>query len=145
MRVQLREPGEEHKETIDSGSRAAAAGGITAMVCLPNTEPAIDDVADVEFIARNAREVKQVTIFAHGTNTRGARRENLTQVGLDGVAASMGFTDGPRTDPGDPLVGRAAHNSRGRASSPPWSVCRTPGRLSTTWRSWSSSRAARAR
>src|SRR3546814_4150559 len=72
MRVQLREPGEEHKETIDSGSRAAAAGGITAMVCLPNTEPAIDDVAVVEFIARRAREVKLVKIFAYGTITRGA-------------------------------------------------------------------------
>ena len=44
MRVQLREPGEEHKETIETGSLAAAAGGVTSMVCLPNTEPIIDDV-----------------------------------------------------------------------------------------------------
>ena len=45
MRVQLREPGEEHKETIASGAGAAAAGGVTSMVCLPNTDPIIDDVA----------------------------------------------------------------------------------------------------
>ena len=45
MRVQLREPGEEHKETIASGAAAAAAGGVTSMVCLPNTDPIIDDVA----------------------------------------------------------------------------------------------------
>ncbi len=54
MRVQLREPGEEHKETIETGSLAAAAGGVTSMVCLPNTEPIIDDVAGVR-IHRPAR------------------------------------------------------------------------------------------
>ncbi len=96
MRVQLREPGEEHKETIDSGSRAAAAGGITAMACLPNTEPAIDDVAVVEFIARRAREVKLVKIFAYGTVTRGARGESLTEMGLLQEAGAVGFTDGLR-------------------------------------------------
>src|SRR5690554_6117208 len=58
MRVQLREPGEEHKETIATGSAAGAAGGVTSMVCLPNAAPVIDDVAAVEFIARRARETK---------------------------------------------------------------------------------------
>src|SRR5260221_3480286 len=58
MRVQLREPGEEHMETIASGAGAAAAGGVTSMVCLPNTDPIIDDVATVEFIARRARETR---------------------------------------------------------------------------------------
>src|ERR1700756_6034165 len=48
MRVQLREPGEEHMETIASGAEAAAAGGVTSMVCLPNTNPILDDVAAVE-------------------------------------------------------------------------------------------------
>ena len=55
MRVQLREPGEEHQETIATGSLAAAAGGVTSMVCLPNTDPIIDDVSGVEYIARRAR------------------------------------------------------------------------------------------
>src|SRR3546814_13437943 len=55
MRVQLREPGEEHKETMDSAGREAAAGGVTSMVGLPNTEPGIDDVRGVEFIAREDR------------------------------------------------------------------------------------------
>jgi dihydroorotase len=59
MRVQLREPGEEHQETIETGSLAAAAGGVTSMVTLPNTDPIIDDVAGVEFIARRARETKR--------------------------------------------------------------------------------------
>src|SRR3546814_17650295 len=63
MRVQLREPGQEHKETIASGSRAAAAGGITALVCLPNTEPALDHVAVVAVIARTPRACHRAHIF----------------------------------------------------------------------------------
>ncbi len=55
MRVQLREPGEEHKETITSAGHAAAVGGITSVAALPNTEPVVDDVAGVEFVARRAR------------------------------------------------------------------------------------------
>src|SRR3546814_18934630 len=94
MRVQLREPGEEHKETIDSGSGAAAAGGITAMVCLPNTEPAIDDVAVVEFIARRAREVKLVKSFAYGTNTAGARGGKRTEMGPETGRAAGGERGG---------------------------------------------------
>src|SRR6266404_8514121 len=62
MRVQLREPGEEHMETIASGAEAAAAGGVTSMVCLPNTNPIVDDVAAVEFIARRARETRRAKV-----------------------------------------------------------------------------------
>ena len=56
MRVQLGEPGAEHKERIDSGAAAAAAGGVTSMAVLPNTDPPIDDPAMVEFVARRARQ-----------------------------------------------------------------------------------------
>jgi dihydroorotase len=55
MRVQLREPGAEHMENMVSASHAAAAGGITTMAALPNTEPPIDDVALVDFVARRPR------------------------------------------------------------------------------------------
>ena len=55
IRVQLREPGEEHKGTLASTGRAATAGGVTRMVCLPNTIPVIDDKSVVEFVARRAR------------------------------------------------------------------------------------------
>ena len=77
MRVQLGEPGGEHKETIDSGSMAAAAGGVTAVVALPNTAPVIDDVNVVEFIARRAREVRRVKVFAYGALTRGLKANSL--------------------------------------------------------------------
>jgi len=96
MRVQLRDPGEEHKEDIASASRAAAAGGVTSMVALPNTDPAIDDEAVVEFIARRAREVKLVKVYCYAAITRGCRGEELTEMGLLREAGVLGFTDGVR-------------------------------------------------
>ncbi len=96
MRVQLREPGEEHKEDIASASRAAAAGGVTAIVTLPDTQPVIDDVAVVEFIARRAREVKLVKVFCHAAATRGLGGQEMTEIGLLKEAGALMFTDGVR-------------------------------------------------
>jgi dihydroorotase len=96
MRVQLREPGEEHKETIATGGAAAVAGGVTSMVCLPNTEPVIDDVAVVEFIARRAREVKRAKVYAYAAATRGLKGRDITEMGLLTEAGAVGFTDGVR-------------------------------------------------
>jgi dihydroorotase len=56
MRVFIGEPGAEHRETIASASAAAAAGGVTSLVMMPDTDPVIDDVALVEFVLRTARE-----------------------------------------------------------------------------------------
>ncbi|HEU4827319.1 MAG TPA: dihydroorotase, partial [Dongiaceae bacterium] len=94
MRVQLREPGEEHKETIETGSLAATAGGVTSMVCLPNTEPVIDDVAGVEFIARRAREARRVKIYCYGALTQGLEGKDLVEMGLLADSGALGFTDG---------------------------------------------------
>jgi dihydroorotase len=107
MRVQLREPGEEHKETIETGSQAAAAGGVTAMVALPNTEPVIDDVAGVEFIARRAREVKLVKIYCHAAVTQRLAGEQLSEMGLLKEAGALAFTDGLQAV-ANPLVMRRA-------------------------------------
>ena len=71
MRVQLREPGAEHMESIESGGRAAAAGGVTTMVALPNTDPPVDDVSVVEFLARRAREVRLAKIHTYAAATKG--------------------------------------------------------------------------
>ncbi len=94
MRVQLREPGEEHKETFASASSAAAAGGITSMVALPNTHPVIDDAALVESIARRARENSRVRIFTYAAVTRGLAGKEMTEFGLLAAAGALGFTDG---------------------------------------------------
>jgi dihydroorotase len=96
MRAQLREPGEEHKETIETASAAASAGGVTAMVCLPNTDPPIDDVAVLEFIARRAREVRGTKVFCYGAATRGLGGTQLTEMGLLAESGAVAFTDGTR-------------------------------------------------
>ena len=94
MRVQLREPGEEHKETIVTAGQAAARGGITSLVALPNTEPVIDDVAGVEFIARRAREAKLVKIYTYAAATRRLEGQEMTEIGLLAEYGARGFTDG---------------------------------------------------
>ena len=94
MRVQLREPGAEHIESIESGSRAAAAGGVTTMVALPNTEPVVDDVSVVEFLARRAREVKLAKVHTYGAATKGLAGKELTEIGLLAANGALGFTDG---------------------------------------------------
>lgn len=94
LRVNLREPGAEHKETIETASLAAAAGGVTAMAGLPDSDPVVDDVAGLEFVARRAREVKLVKIYSYGTITKGAEGRELTEFGLLKQYGAVGFTDG---------------------------------------------------
>jgi dihydroorotase len=94
MRVQLREPGEEHKETIASASAAAAAGGVTSMVALPNTDPVIDDAAGLEFVARRAREMRKVKVYAYAGVTKGLAGKDLTEMGLLAESGALAFTDG---------------------------------------------------
>ena len=94
MRVQLREPGAEHMESIESGGHAAAAGGVTTMVALPNTEPPVDDVSVVEFLARRAREVKLAKVHTYAAATKGLAGKELTEIGLLAANGAVGFTDG---------------------------------------------------
>lgn len=94
MRVQLREPGAEHMESIESGGQAAAAGGVTTMVALPNTDPMVDDVSVVEFLARRAREVKLAKIHTYAAATKGLGGRQLTEMGLLAANGALGFTDG---------------------------------------------------
>ncbi|MBC7134586.1 dihydroorotase [Oceanibaculum nanhaiense] len=94
MRVQIREPGEEHKENLVSAAHAAAAGGITSLATLPNTQPVIDDQSLVEFIAREARKIGLVKIFPYAAATRGLQGKELTEMGLLAGVGAVGFTDG---------------------------------------------------
>ena len=113
MRVQLREPGEEHKETIQTASWAAAAGGVTTMVALPNTEPVIDDVAGVEFVARRAREVKLVKVFTYGSVTRRARGQ-----GADRARPAIRIRRGRPLPTATPGGGRRQRSCAGRFPMP---------------------------
>ncbi|HLO75956.1 MAG TPA: dihydroorotase [Magnetospirillum sp.] len=96
MRVQLREPGEEHKETLKSAGEAAVAGGITSMVCLPNTDPVIDEVATVEFVARRARKNGLAKVYPYAAATKGLEGKELAEMGFLAEAGALAFTDGTR-------------------------------------------------
>jgi len=96
MRVQLREPGEEHKETLASAGEAAVAGGVTSMVCLPNTDPVIDDIAAVEFVARIARKNGLAKVYPYAAATKRLEGKELAEIGMLAEAGALGFTDGTR-------------------------------------------------
>ncbi|HXE17281.1 MAG TPA: dihydroorotase [Stellaceae bacterium] len=96
MRVQLRDPGAEHLESMESAGQAAAAGGVTTMVALPNTDPPIDEVALVEFVARRSRDIRLVNIRTYAAATRGLRGRELCEFGLLAAAGAVAFTDGDR-------------------------------------------------
>jgi dihydroorotase len=94
MRVELREPGAEHQESMQSGALAAVAGGVTTMVALPNTEPVIEDMALVEFVARRSRDVSLARIRTYAAATKGLKGRELTEFGLLAGAGALAFTDG---------------------------------------------------
>ena len=96
MHVHLREPGHEHKETLASGSRAAVAGGVTTMACMPNTDPAIDDIALVHFIERRARETAVARIHPIAAVTKGLGGRELTEMGMLAEAGAVAFSDDGR-------------------------------------------------
>jgi len=93
MRVELREPGAEHQESMRTGALAAVAGGITTMVALPNTEPVIDDLALVEFVARRSRDVGLARIRTYAAATKGLKGRELTEMGLLAASGALAFTD----------------------------------------------------
>ena len=96
IRVQLREPGEEHKGTLLSAGQAATAGGITSVVCLPNTDPVIDDMSVVEFVARRARKAGLAKVYPYGAVTKGLNGIELAELGMLAESGAVAFTDGTR-------------------------------------------------
>ena len=97
-RVFIGEPGAEHCETIASASLAAAAGGVTSIVMMPDTDPVIDDIALVEFVLRTARETATVNVFPAAAITRKLGGEEMTEFGLLREAGAVAFTDGRQHD-----------------------------------------------
>ncbi len=93
VHVHLREPGAEHKETIATGARAAAAGGFTAVCAMPNTDPPIDDPASVAFVAAVGRRANAARVYPIGAISVGQKGERLTEIGEMTVAGAVGITD----------------------------------------------------
>jgi dihydroorotase len=94
MRAFTGEPGAEHRETLKSASEAAAAGGVTTLVCMPDTNPVIDDPAIVDFVLRRARDTAVVTIHPAAAITKGLAGREMTEFGLLSEAGAVAFTDG---------------------------------------------------
>ena len=93
IHVHFREPGQSHKETIATGSRAAAAGGFTTVVCMPNTSPAADSTATIAWIQERAASTACVNVFCTGAITRGIAGEELAPIGALAAAGVVALTD----------------------------------------------------
>src|SRR5450631_1560591 len=97
MRAFIGEPGAGHRETFASASQAAAAGGVTTIICQPNTSPVIDDPATVDFVLRRARDTAIVHVHPMAALTKGIRGLEMTEIGLLKAAGAVAFTDGARS------------------------------------------------
>lgn len=93
IQVHFREPGQEHKETIETGTRSAAAGGVTTVACMPNTKPPIDNVSIVDFIHKRARETGYVNVRTYACISKNMEGKELSEMGLLAEAGAVGFTD----------------------------------------------------
>jgi dihydroorotase len=105
--VHVGEPGAEHRETIASASQAAAAGGVTSFIMMPDTDPVIDDVALVEFVQRSARETALVHVHPAAAITKGLHGREMAEFALLKAAGAVTVCEGRRSI-GSALVMRRA-------------------------------------
>src|SRR5262245_27306026 len=97
MHVHLREPGQEHKETIATGTASAAAGGFTAVACMANTDPVNDHAAVTQFIVKKAAEVGLARVYPIGAVSIGLKGEQLTEIGDMHAAGWVAISEDGRT------------------------------------------------
>ena len=93
IHVHLREPGQEEKETVETGTRAAARGGFTTVACMPNTVPPLDDRPRIEYVIRRAREAGHARVLPIAAVTRGQMGEALTEIEDLVHAGAVAFSD----------------------------------------------------
>ncbi len=93
LHVHLREPGFEYKETIESGARAAVAGGFTSVCCMPNTKPINDNSSVTSFIVEQARKAALANVFPIGAITQGSKGEQLAEIGEMKSAGIVAISD----------------------------------------------------
>jgi dihydroorotase len=93
IHVHFREPGDEEEETIASGSSAAVAAVFTSVVCMPNTNPPIENETDVEYVHRKARQARKTHVYTMGAITKGREGIELAEMGFMAEAGAVGFTD----------------------------------------------------
>jgi len=96
IHVHFREPGDEEEETIASGSTAAVAAGFTSVVCMPNTNPVIENETDVEYVHRKGRQTRKTHVYVMGAITKRIEGVELAEMGFMADAGAVGFTDDGR-------------------------------------------------
>jgi dihydroorotase len=96
IHVHLREPGQEHKETIATGTLSAVTGGFTAVACMPNTDPVNDHPGITELILRRAAEARLARVYPIGAVSMGSRGEQMAELGAQKAAGCVAFTDDGR-------------------------------------------------
>ena len=96
IHVHLREPGQEHKETIASGAAAAVAGGFTGIACMPNTDPVNDHAGITQFIIKKATDANLARVYPIGAVSLGSRGEQLAELGEQKSAGCVAFSDDGR-------------------------------------------------
>jgi dihydroorotase len=96
MHVHLREPGQEHKETVATGAAAAVAGGFTAVACMPNTDPVNDNAGVTEYILKKAAEANLARVYPIGAVSRGQKGEQLADIAELKQAGCVALTDDGR-------------------------------------------------
>ena len=96
IHVHLREPGQEHKETVATGTRSAVAGGFTAVACMPNTDPVNDHAGITQFILKKAAEAGLARVYPIGAVSIGSAGEQLAELGEQKAAGCVAFTDDGR-------------------------------------------------
>jgi dihydroorotase len=107
MRVFTGEPGSEYRESLASASEAAAAGGVTTMIVMPDTKPVIDDAAIVDYVLRRARDTALVRVLPMASLTKGMAGEALSEIGLLKAAGAVAVTDPSRSVSNAGLLRRA--------------------------------------
>ena len=112
IHVHFREPGQSHKETIASGSRCAAAGGFTTVVCMPNTSPVADSPATIAWIQERAAATACVNVFCTGAITRGIAGEEMAPIGALASAGVVALTDDGRCVQNHGVMRRAVEYAR---------------------------------
>src|SRR6201997_5923536 len=112
MRAFVGEPGAEYRETFASASQAAAAGGVTTIVCQPDTNPAIDEPAVGDFVLRRARDTAIVHVHPMAALTKGLQGQEMTEIGLLKAAGAVAFTDGAKSVTNAQVMRRALTYAR---------------------------------
>ena len=111
MHVHLREPGQEYKEDIESGTMAAAFGGVTSVACMPNTDPVVDNEAVVKFIKAKAEETGYVNVFPIGAISKGLEGQYLAEMGEMAFAGAVAVSDDGRPVVNSGMMRRAIEYS----------------------------------